>query len=455
MQQNYKRLGDYIRLVDVRNKNLDVQTLLGVSIQKKLMPSIANTVGTDMSNYKVIQRNQFAYGTVTSRNGDKISIALLKEFEKAIVSQIYLVFEIKDTAELLPDYLMMWFRRPEFDRYARYKSHGSARETFDWNEMIETKLPIPSIEKQKELVTEYQTIENRIRLNNELCQKLEETAQTVYRHWFEDFEFPVIARSEAQQNDEAISTNQILQVAESTAEYQNRSELVAEQSRWVAERSRSYKSSGGEMVYSEELGKEIPKGWRVEPLEKIAKIKGGKRLPKGEELNSNFNGNPYIKVANMSKSKFLCLDTSFQYVDHETQKIIGNYIVSENDLIISIVGTIGLVSIIDQSLTGANLTENCFRIFEFKEITSNYLFSYLNSSAGKNEIITKTVGGVQGKLPMYNVESFKILIPEKTVLKEFEICNQPINSKLINLTKQNQKLEELKSLLLGKMAVEE
>lgn len=178
-------------------------------------------------------------------------------------------------------------------------------------------------------------------------------------------------------------------------------------------------------------------------------------MPKGEELNSNFNGNPYIKVANMSKSKFLCLDTSFQYVDHETQKIIGNYIVSENDLIISIVGTIGLVSIIDQSLTGANLTENCFRIFEFKEITSNYLFSYLNSSAGKNEIITKTVGGVQGKLPMYNVESFKILIPEKTVLKEFEMCNQPINSKLINLTKQNQKLEELKSLLLGKMAVEE
>ena len=133
MQQNNKRLGDYIRLVDVRNKNLDVQTLLGVSIQKKLMPSIANTVGTDMSNYKIIQRNQFAYGTVTSRNGDKISIALLKEFEKAIVSQIYLVFEIKDTAELLPDYLMMWFRRPEFDRYARYKSHGSARETFDWN----------------------------------------------------------------------------------------------------------------------------------------------------------------------------------------------------------------------------------------------------------------------------------------------------------------------------------
>lgn len=455
MRQNYKRLGDYIRLVDERNRNLEVTDLVGLSMTKQFRKSTSNVIGTDMSKYKIVRKNRFACDFMSVIRVFKLPVVLHTDDNPVIVSPAYPTFEVSDENLLLPEYLMMWFRRDEFDRYCFFKCDSAVRGGFNWEELCDTMINLPSIEKQKELVAEYQTIENRIRLNNELCQKLEETAQTVYRHWFEDFEFPVIARSEAQQNDEAISTNHILQVAELTTEYQNRSELVAERNRWVAERSRTYKSSGGEMVYSEELGKEIPNGWRVEPLEKIAKIKGGKRLPKGEELNSNFKGNPYIKVANMSKSKFLCLDTSFQYVDHETQKIIGNYIVSENDLIISIVGTIGLVSIIDQSLTGANLTENCFRIFEFKEITSNYLFSYLNSSAGKNEIITKTVGGVQGKLPMYNVESFKILIPEKTVLKEFEMCNQPINSKLINLTKQNQKLEELKSLLLGKMAVEE
>jgi len=184
MKSNYKRLGDYIKPVNIRNKDLQVTKLLGVSIQKILMPSIANTVGTNMKTYKIIKKNQFAYGPVTSRNGDKISIALLQDFDEAIISQAYTVFEIKDVEILNPEYLMMWFRRPEFDRYARYKSHGSARETFDWDEMCEVELPIPSIEKQNEIVKEYNTVVNRIKLNEQLNQKLEETAQAIYKHWF-------------------------------------------------------------------------------------------------------------------------------------------------------------------------------------------------------------------------------------------------------------------------------
>ena len=132
-----KRLGDYIREVDVRNRDLEVTKLLGVSISKEFMPSIANTIGTDMSSYKVVEPRQFAYGPVTSRNGDKVSIALYKDDEKAIVSQAYTIFEVKNKQELLPEYLMMWFRRSEFDRYARFKSHGSAREIFSWEEMCE------------------------------------------------------------------------------------------------------------------------------------------------------------------------------------------------------------------------------------------------------------------------------------------------------------------------------
>ena len=181
-----KRLGDYIREVDVRNRDLEVKKLLGVSISKEFMPSIANTIGTDMSSYKVIEPRQFAYGPVTSRNGDKVSIALYKDDEKAIVSQAYTIFEVKDKQELLPEYLMMWFRRPEFDRYARFKSHGSAREIFSWEEMCDVYLPIPSIEQQQKIVSEYEAVIRRIRLNEQIIAKLEETAQALYRKMFVD-----------------------------------------------------------------------------------------------------------------------------------------------------------------------------------------------------------------------------------------------------------------------------
>ncbi len=179
-------MGDYIREVDVRNRNLKVTKLLGVSISKEFMTSIANTIGTDMSSYKIVEPRQFAYGPVTSRNGDKVSIALYKDGEKAIVSQAYTIFEVTNKLELLPEYLMMWFRRPEFDRYARFKSHGSAREIFSWEEMCDVELPIPPIDQQQKIVAEYNAIQQRIKLNEQLIVKLEETAQTIYRKMFVD-----------------------------------------------------------------------------------------------------------------------------------------------------------------------------------------------------------------------------------------------------------------------------
>lgn len=186
MKSNYKRLGDYIRQVDVRNRDLAVERLLGLSVNKQFIPSIANTIGTDMSNYKVVAPSQFVYIADTSRRGDKIAIALLGGQGKAIVSAIYTVFEITNEMELLPEYLMMWFRRPEFDRYARFKSHGSAREIFEWDEMCNVLLPVPPIEEQRKIVAEYLAIEQRIESNRRLIATLEETAQTIYRKVFVD-----------------------------------------------------------------------------------------------------------------------------------------------------------------------------------------------------------------------------------------------------------------------------
>ena len=179
MEKGYKILGNYIRLVDERNKNLAVKKLLGVSINKKFIPSIANIVGTDLSNYKIVRTGQFAYGPVTSRNGEKISIAYLDE-EDCIISSSYTVFEVENKEELDPEYLMLWFSRPEFDRYARYKSHGSVREIFDWNELCMVELPVPDIEKQRKIVKAYKTITDRIDLKQKINDNLINTTDTIF-----------------------------------------------------------------------------------------------------------------------------------------------------------------------------------------------------------------------------------------------------------------------------------
>ena len=148
-----------------------ITNLLGVSIEKRFIPSIANIVGTDLSNYKVVQTGQFAYGPVTSRNGEKISIAYL-EGDDCIISSSYTVFEVSNKDELDPKYLMLWFSRPEFDRYARYKSHGSVREIFDWNELCMVELPVPDIEEQRNIVKAYRTITDRIALKKQINDNL-------------------------------------------------------------------------------------------------------------------------------------------------------------------------------------------------------------------------------------------------------------------------------------------
>ena len=185
MKERYRLLGDFIQPVDERNKELKVDYLLGVSISKQFIPSIANIVGTDLSNYKIVRTGQFAYGPVTSRNGEKISIALLRD-KDCIISSSYTVFEVTDNERLDPEYLMLWFSRPEFDRYTRYMSHGSVREIFDWDELCKVELPVPSIEKQRGIVKAYNTITDRIELKRKINDNLEAAAQAIYKKMFVD-----------------------------------------------------------------------------------------------------------------------------------------------------------------------------------------------------------------------------------------------------------------------------
>ena len=304
MEKGYKILGNYIRLVDERNKNLAVTKLLGVSISKKFIPSIANIVGTDLSNYKIVRTGQFAYGPVTSRNGETIYIAYSDE-EDCTISSSYTVFEVENKEELDPEYLMLWFSRPEFDRYARYKSHGSVREIFDWNELCMVELPVPDIEKQRNIVKAYKTITDRIALKQKINDNLEETAQSLFQEQFAAF-------------------------------------------------------------YNEN---ELPDGYSIATLDSLCSIKGGKRLPADGELLDTPTAHPYIRVRDLGSNRYVCLTNQFQYIDEETHSAISRYIVNTNDIVISIVGTIGLIGKIHTSLNNANLTENCVKPVSYTHLT--------------------------------------------------------------------------------------
>ena len=184
MGLNYKKLGGFIRTVDERNSDLAITNLQGVSITKEFIPSIANIIGTDLSTYKIVRTGQFAYGPVTSRNGDKVSIALLKG-DDCIISSSYMPFEVYKPDELLPEYLMLWFMRPEFDRYARFMSNGSAREVFDWDCMCGVELPVPSIDEQRKIVHDYQVITDRILLLSRINDNLFQQTTAYFKELFE------------------------------------------------------------------------------------------------------------------------------------------------------------------------------------------------------------------------------------------------------------------------------
>ncbi|MFN3557481.1 MAG: restriction endonuclease subunit S [Bacteroidales bacterium] len=403
MRSNYKKLGRYIKEVNKRNSELKVDLLLGVSIQKVLMPSIANTVGTDMTTYKIINRNQFAYGPVTSRNGNKISVAILEDYDEAIISQAYVVFEVINPNELLPEYLMMWFRRPEFDRYARYKSHGSAREIFDWQEMCEVELPVPPIEKQREIVAEYQAVQKRIHINEQLIQKLEETAQAVYRRWFVEFEFP-------------------------------------------DENGNPYKSSGGKMVWCEELGKEVPEGWEVIPIKDFCKEMKSGGTPSRDNINYwNSKDIPWLKTGEICNRVLI---ESEEYISLEGYKNSSAKILPVNTVLIAMYGEGKTKGQAGYLRFEATTNQACCAMICENEFQSSFLYYFLRIN--QSEIANLAIGGAQPNLSKELVEKIRLISPSSKDFSKHELV------KIINyseiLEKVNQKLTVLKELLLSKLA---
>ncbi len=393
MRSNYKKLGQYIQQVSVKNSDLKVTNLLGVSITKEFIPSIANTVGTDMSKYKVVKKGQFTYGAITSRNGDKISIALLEE-DEAIVSTSYTVFEVIDEKKLLPEYLMMWFRRADFDRYARYMSHGSTREAFGWDEMCDVELPVPSIEKQASIVKEYKTITDRIKLNEQLNQKLEETAQAIYKEWFVDFEFPDV-------------------------------------------NGKPYKFSGGEMEYSDELGMEVPKGWENSTLSEIANILMG-QSPSGDTYNQDEHGEIFYQ----GRTEF-----GFRFPTVKTYTTEPKRMAKKGDILMSVRAPVGDVNIAGEDCCIGRGVGSLS-----SKIDCNSFMYYLMQNIQTMFNTSNDGGTVFGSITKDELHDIKILKPRDEVIIKFENTIQSIDKQISFKCNEIQLLEVLRKTLLSKMA---
>jgi type I restriction enzyme S subunit len=397
MTSNYKRLGDYIKEVNIRNADLKIEKLIGVSIEKKFITSVANIVGTDMSVYKVIKKNQLACKLMSVGRDEKLPVDLFLTDEPAIISSAYYVFESKNNKVLLPEYLKMWLFRKETDRYVGYISGGDVRGGISWDTFCDMPIIIPSVEKQQEIVREYNTIQNRIALNNQLLSKLEETAQAIYKQWFVVFEFP-------------------------------------------DENGLPYKSHGGEMVWCEELEKEIPEGWEYISLTKEIKLSGG-GTPDTQNLDF-WNGTiPFFTPADI-KGDFFVFKTE-KNITEKGLKGSSTKLYPKNTTFVTARGTVGSVAIAGTEMT---MNQSCYAIIgNYSFYTHQLILSCIK------QLKLEAIGAVFSALVTKDFDSQFIVSPKIEIIEKFENKIHKVYNVIYNYTSENQKLEELKDLLLARM----
>ena len=186
MKSNYRAIGELVERIDERNRDGSITTLIGVSIDKRFIPSVANVVGTDLTNYKVIRKYDFAVSLMQVSRDEKIPVACQKEYDAAIMSPAYPIFRVKDTNIIMPEYLEMWFMRNEFDREASFVAVGGVRGSMPWEEFAKLKLPVPPLDEQIEIVQSYQAITDRIALKKRINDNLEAQASAIYHSMFDE-----------------------------------------------------------------------------------------------------------------------------------------------------------------------------------------------------------------------------------------------------------------------------
>ena len=401
MKSNYKPIGNYIQRVEERNNNLKVTRLLGLSMTKEFRETTSNIVGTDMSVYKVMRKYQFACDFMSPIRVNKLPVVLKLDDEPNLVSPAYPVFEVKDKNELDPEYLMMWFRRAEFDRFVTFKCDAAIRGGYDWDELCQTLIPVPHIDKQRELVKEYNIIQNRINLNQQLIQKLEDTAQTIYKQWFVEFEFP-------DQN------------------------------------GNPYKSSGGEMVNSE-LG-EIPKGWVVTTIKAFCKEMKSGGTPSRDNINYwNVKEIPWLKTGEVCNRVLIA---SEEYITLEGCQNSSAKILPINTVLIAMYGEGKTKGQSGYLRFEAATNQACCAMICNNEMESTFLYYFFRIN--QSEIASLANGGAQPNLSKELIANIRVAKPMANVINKHHFIRFVNYSEA--LERENQKLSELKDLLLSKLA---
>lgn len=396
MKSNYRRIGDYIREVKIRNKDLSITDLRGINIDKYFMPSVANTIGTDMSKYKVVQKGQFACNRMHVGRDKRLPIALHKENESIIVSPAYTVFEIIDHSVLDAEYLMMWFSRSEFDREAWFYTDSDVRGGLSLEDFLNIKIPLIPIEKQREIVKEYNTILNRIKLNENVIEKLEDLAQSIYKQWFVNFDFP---------------------------------------------------NSKDEFVYNELLEYDIPYGWNVDIISNIISVKDGTHdSPKPVNVGFPLVTSTHLNLYDLSLNK------TYNISKEDFDKINKRSKVDKHDILFSMIGTVGLISyILYDEVNFAVKNVGLFKTSEKKEI-AEYILFYLKSDYMKKYLEASLSGSTQSYVTLSFLREIPIVVPPREILHQFKKNIDPLIKNISCKVKENILLDILVDSLSKRMS---
>ena len=382
MKSNYEPLGKHIRLVDYRNSEEVTSTVLGISIDKEFMPSVANVIGTDLSRYKLISKGLFACNPMHVGRDERLPIALYEKDSPAIVSPAYFMFEIIDRDVLNEEYLMMWFRRPEFDRECWFMTDGSVRGGITWDDLCRIKLPVPSYARQCEIVESYRAITNRIALKRAENDNLEATIQAAFDKAF---------------HDAGVSLP----------------ETIIKQNK-------------------------VPQGWTDATVGDFASVQTG---PFGSQLhNEDYveSGTPIITVEHMD-GKYIA-HRNLPLVSQNDVDRLRKYDLHTGDIVFSRVGSVDRAVMVSQHEDGWLFSGRCLRVRPYDPNTGSYFLWWFNQPVIRQLVTASAVGATMPSINTSILNSIRIVFPQKDIVTQF--CKMA--DSLIEIIATN--LEEIRKL---------
>ncbi len=375
MSANYKKLGEIVELIDERNKSLESSEVLGISIDKEFMPSVANTIGTDLSNYKLLRMNTFACNPMHVGRDERLPVSLYKKDIPAIVSPAYFMFRVKDENKVFPDFLMLIFKRDNFDRNCWFRTDGSVRGGITWNDICEIELPVPDLKEQEKIVNIYNTITNRIQLKQKINENLEKTAQCLFEKYYEEA------------NLENVVLSNLIDVRDGTHD------------------SPVFMTEGYPLVTSQNL--------------------------------SPF----YINQKDTNK---------ISKSDYE--KINERSLVETNDILMSMIGTVGNVSLVtDEKVTFAIKNVALLKTSKTTEYR-NWVLCFLKSSNFTTWLNETLTGSTQQHVSLGEIRKISFKIPTLNELNKFNLSTNRIINMIIKETAELVKLQELKQLVISRIS---